>query len=189
MSTRTDTLSPYPTLFLSPGAVHRRPGVLRALHSPLQRPRPGAPDLVGCRLGVRGGRRGDAGRRRGGSRRHRDFQVPPAGDARGKPGVLRPAALPAVPAAAPARRPQRGFAPLRIAQPGAAAAASLAHRPKDDDRAGLTGTWSGGSIFRADRKGGTMSTARSEEHTSELQYLMRNAYAVFCLKTKKRRKE
>src|SRR3546814_10016093 len=26
--------------------------------------------------------------------------------------------------------------------------------------------------------------ARSEEHTSELQYLMRNSYAVFCLKKK-----
>src|SRR3546814_8935674 len=29
---------------------------------------------------------------------------------------------------------------------------------------------------------------RSEEHTSELQSLMRNSYAVFCLKTKKNRK-
>src|SRR3546814_7373271 len=29
-------------------------------------------------------------------------------------------------------------------------------------------------------------TARSEEHTSELQSLMRNSYAVFCLKTKKK---
>src|SRR3546814_1378533 len=28
--------------------------------------------------------------------------------------------------------------------------------------------------------------ARSEEHTSELQSLMRTSYAVFCLKTKKR---
>src|SRR3546814_6286266 len=28
--------------------------------------------------------------------------------------------------------------------------------------------------------------ARSEEHTSELQSLMRNSYAVFCLKKKKR---
>src|SRR3546814_10045602 len=27
-------------------------------------------------------------------------------------------------------------------------------------------------------------TPRSEEHTSELQSLMRNSYAVFCLKTK-----
>src|SRR3546814_7056221 len=28
--------------------------------------------------------------------------------------------------------------------------------------------------------------ARSEEHTSELQSLMRNSYAVFCLKNKKK---
>src|SRR3546814_3566963 len=33
--------------------------------------------------------------------------------------------------------------------------------------------------------GYTDSTGRSEEHTSELQSLMRISYAVFCLKTKK----
>src|SRR3546814_8057002 len=31
----------------------------------------------------------------------------------------------------------------------------------------------------------TVVVARSEEHTSELQSLMRNSYAVFCLKKKK----
>src|SRR3546814_10766577 len=31
----------------------------------------------------------------------------------------------------------------------------------------------------------TWNQNRSEEHTSELQSLMRNSYAVFCLKTKK----
>src|SRR3546814_2635485 len=31
-----------------------------------------------------------------------------------------------------------------------------------------------------------ISTSRSEEHTSELQSLMRISYAVFCLKKKKR---
>src|SRR3546814_15239323 len=30
------------------------------------------------------------------------------------------------------------------------------------------------------------ATGRSEEHTSELQSLMRNSYAVFCLKKKKK---
>src|SRR3546814_6296720 len=30
--------------------------------------------------------------------------------------------------------------------------------------------------------------SRSEEHTSELQSLMRRSYAVFCLKTKKRKR-
>src|SRR3546814_4241939 len=35
-------------------------------------------------------------------------------------------------------------------------------------------------------KGRVIAVARSEEHTSELQSLMRNSYAVFCLKKKKR---
>src|SRR3546814_6332338 len=35
---------------------------------------------------------------------------------------------------------------------------------------------------KADRPG--LAEARSEEHTSELQSLMRNSYAVFCLKKK-----
>src|SRR3546814_5678615 len=38
--------------------------------------------------------------------------------------------------------------------------------------------------LRADRLGQAGYT-RSEEHTSELQSLMRNSYAVFCLKNKK----
>src|SRR3546814_4715706 len=33
---------------------------------------------------------------------------------------------------------------------------------------------------------GTSASVRSEEHTSELQSLMRISYAVFCLKTKKK---
>src|SRR3546814_2611967 len=33
--------------------------------------------------------------------------------------------------------------------------------------------------------GGAVVEQRSEEHTSELQSLMRNSYAVFCLKKKK----
>src|SRR3546814_4418638 len=35
---------------------------------------------------------------------------------------------------------------------------------------------------------GRMGAARSEEHTSELQALMRTSYAVLCLKQKSRRK-
>src|SRR3546814_8836846 len=34
--------------------------------------------------------------------------------------------------------------------------------------------------------GDGINDARSEEHTSELQSLMRNSYAVFCLKKKKK---
>src|SRR3546814_7871081 len=36
--------------------------------------------------------------------------------------------------------------------------------------------------------GGSRAKDRSEEHTSELQSLMRISYAVFCLKKKKQRK-
>src|SRR3546814_8331560 len=39
-----------------------------------------------------------------------------------------------------------------------------------------------------DRWGEETSGLRSEEHTSELQSLMRISYAVFCLKKKKQRK-
>src|SRR3546814_6344249 len=39
---------------------------------------------------------------------------------------------------------------------------------------------------RACRDDGGLVDDRSEEHTSELQSLMRNSYAVFCLKKKKK---
>src|SRR3546814_1459783 len=38
---------------------------------------------------------------------------------------------------------------------------------------------------RTRRKNPRVSPVRSEEHTSELQLLMSNSYAVFCLKKKK----
>src|SRR3546814_10519871 len=38
-------------------------------------------------------------------------------------------------------------------------------------------------------KGGHAACRRSEEHTSELQSLMRISYAVFCLKKKKNNKQ
>src|SRR3546814_6622550 len=40
--------------------------------------------------------------------------------------------------------------------------------------------WSNWAVYR-----GARDDARSEEHTSELQSLMRKSYAVFCLKKKK----
>src|SRR3546814_2831069 len=47
-----------------------------------------------------------------------------------------------------------------------------------------------GSCARTGRQGGRLATSdgwrRSEEHTSELQSLMRISYAVFCLKKKKK---
>src|SRR3546814_7788447 len=48
----------------------------------------------------------------------------------------------------------------------------------------------GQATVRCDCPTGYFSTAavRSEEHTSELQSLMRISYAVFCLKKKKQKK-
>src|SRR3546814_2642071 len=46
----------------------------------------------------------------------------------------------------------------------------------------------GGEQRRADALGAVLEQRRSEEHTSELQSLMRISYAVFCLKKKKKNK-
>src|SRR3546814_8421219 len=48
--------------------------------------------------------------------------------------------------------------------------------------ASMDGHWAAGAVKRAF---GCAALRRSEEHTSELQSLMRISYAVFCLKTKK----
>src|SRR3546814_7357285 len=42
------------------------------------------------------------------------------------------------------------------------------------------------ALQAAEATGGDVERARSEEHTSELQSLMRISYAVFCLKKKKK---
>src|SRR3546814_8652393 len=44
-------------------------------------------------------------------------------------------------------------------------------------------------VRNAGRPGWVTVAARSEEHTSELQSLMRISYAVFCLKKKKKQKQ
>src|SRR3546814_7419754 len=49
-------------------------------------------------------------------------------------------------------------------------------------RAWTEGDW---SVARGAFFAGSLSPERSEEHTSELQSLMRISYAVFCLKKKK----
>src|SRR3546814_4600474 len=43
-----------------------------------------------------------------------------------------------------------------------------------------------GQVLAAEDMEVATITDRSEEHTSEIQSLMRNSYAVFCLKKKKR---
>src|SRR3546814_8720930 len=54
-------------------------------------------------------------------------------------------------------------------------------RRRDDPRSGAGGTSEEMAGGKRSDHGGT----RSEEHTSELQSLMRISYAVFCLKKKK----
>src|SRR3546814_5256191 len=46
--------------------------------------------------------------------------------------------------------------------------------------------WQPGNYGFLDLGNGADAVARSEEHTSELQSLMRISYAVFCLKKKKK---
>src|SRR3546814_4317461 len=60
---------------------------------------------------------------------------------------------------------------------------STASRDGCDDDRGCWHCWSG-EAMRAIPVCPTRSTARSEEHTSELQSLMRISYAVFCLNKK-----
>src|SRR3546814_6502010 len=60
-------------------------------------------------------------------------------------------------------------------------------RPNTIDRFARMRTktaWSVPAAFAAAQAAGTLHAVRSEEHTSELQSLMRISYAVFCLKKK-----
>src|SRR3546814_1122381 len=69
---------------------------------------------------------------------------------------------------------------------GSALAASWIISPEESRNAPATPkARRGGRIRCARRMSDQASIARSEEHTSELQSLMRISYAVFCLKKKK----
>src|SRR3546814_10610112 len=79
------------------------------------------------------------------------------------------------------------------------AAVSATHREASTRLRAGREQWRGARLARYDGRGrhtlefATFSSyrsarPRSEEHTSELQSLMRNSYAVFCLKKKKKRK-
>src|SRR3546814_5715261 len=48
-------------------------------------------------------------------------------------------------------------------------------------------TWYDETPYRLAKSSNSLSDSRSEEHTSELQSLMRISYAVFCLKKKKKK--
>src|SRR3546814_2898573 len=66
--------------------------------------------------------------------------------------------------------------------------ASSQPKPYSPGKAGAASSTASGATDSANRIKPTPSAARSEEHTSELQSLMRISYAVFCLKKKKKKK-
>src|SRR3546814_9434277 len=66
------------------------------------------------------------------------------------------------------------------------APAALRHHPQGGPAGELRGV--PGAAGLGEGPGGALGGHRSEEHTSELQSLMRISYAVFCLKKKKQTK-
>src|SRR3546814_7189270 len=73
------------------------------------------------------------------------------------------------------------------AQIDAAVALSFAQQQmRDDETADREEQFDPDDAHFAEGPHGTWGTGRSEEHTSELQSLMRISYAVFCLKKKKK---
>src|SRR3546814_8948410 len=97
----------------------------------------------------------------------------------------------------PARSARRSRPPVRTACEGWRWPRRLRSRRRADSRsAGRRETGGGRSSSRCRRRtprprppaAAHPDTARSEEHTSELQSLMRISYDVFCLKKKKNKK-
>src|SRR3546814_1427742 len=91
--------------------------------------------------------------------------------------------VPAVPLAQPPseRHVQRADARQRHVALRAPDGARLPHLPFADPRLEQPG---GAEVPQIGRHGDAQAHTRSEEHTSELQSLMRISYAVFCLKKK-----
>src|SRR3546814_7872149 len=73
---------------------------------------------------------------------------------------------------------------------GAASRSALASavETKSTGKVGFASTMRYVTNAKGERVAISRSGERSEEHTSELQSLMRISYAVFCLKKKKKRK-
>src|SRR3546814_8207596 len=94
------------------------------------------------------------------------------------------------------RRPPRStrtdtlFPYTTLFRSGHAAGAGHVEGLGDDRPAGPHDCLGGGvGIVDRDVGGPRRRSRRSEEHTSELQSLMRISYAVFCLKKKKKKKQ
>src|SRR3546814_2240230 len=80
---------------------------------------------------------------------------------------------------------------VRPGTPEDAATAVVDTESADDDNDGVSNDKDqcpGSAAGAVDENGCPVSDSRSEEHTSELQSLMRISYAVFCLKKKKTHK-
>src|SRR3546814_7752965 len=104
----------------------------------------------------------------------------------GSGGHDRPAADPR------AARPGCGETPSeRAGRPAEAHPMEQTAFPPDRRRRGGQGERPGFDRAGPDHRhsGGRRMKIRSEEHTSELQSLMRISYAVFCLKKKKKKKD
>src|SRR3546814_5831543 len=76
-----------------------------------------------------------------------------------------------------AEEPQASVAPMPVTRDASPAAAPTPDDIVDMDAVVVSGVLPGPRMWRVSK--------RSEEHTSELQSLMRISYAVFCLKKKK----
>src|SRR3546814_2542828 len=93
------------------------------------------------------------------------------------------------------RAPCRKREAKQLANHSASGTSSTLSRPSSSGRGTCSGTCSGpvGGESGCGSGGALAMTApmdvRSEEHTSELQSLMRISYAVFCLKKKKNHTE
>src|SRR3546814_6206373 len=88
-------------------------------------------------------------------------------------------ATPMVASSSPKQPPMSPFSRL------ASDSAAISERPKIASQKYSTGP----KASATSASGGASRSSRSEEHTSELQSLMRISYAVFCLKTKKIRNQ
>src|SRR3546814_6221257 len=74
--------------------------------------------------------------------------------------------------------------PRLVPRATASAPAEVPGKSLGRQAAGPTSRWADKPLERSARRERHRNLARSEEHTSELQSLMRNSYAVFCLKKK-----
>src|SRR3546814_2448724 len=82
------------------------------------------------------------------------------------------------------------FGPLDL-DPSSPRYGRIVHTPKPGWNQAFLADLAGGKPFAldTDANGAAIAEGRSEEHTSELQSLMRISYAVFCLKKKNKKKK